>query len=299
MIRYAAATLANVCSLVDMENPAWRAKALTRTAAIIASGSFTEGAPSWSDVKAVFMRLQSNKCAFCEFPLGGEFAGKATQDVEHFRPKNAVKAWPKKAKNAPYAFTTGGTGGGYYWLAYDLNNYAAACKACNTARKSNYFPIAGARGPVAATPADLNAVERPYLVFPLGDLDDDPEELITFAGLVALPVHNEDGLAHRRGRITIDFFALNQREELWEDRFRVIHALFDAVEVTKTSPHADRVEFAERRIEDMTSSAGAQASCARSFLRLLEADPATAWKYYVAAEEFITDRRKKRAPKLA
>lgn len=299
MIRYASATLANVCSLVDLENPAWRAKALTRTAAIVAAGSFTEGTPSWSDVKAVFMRLQSNKCAFCEFPLGGEFAGKATQDVEHFRPKNAVKAWPKKSKKVSYTFATGGTGAGYHWLAYDLNNYAAACKACNTARKSNYFPIAGARGPTGATPADLNAVERPFLVFPLGDLDDDPEELITFEGLVALPVHNDESHACRRGRITIDFFALNQREELWEDRFRVIHALFDAVEVTKTSPNQDRVELAQRRIEDMISSAGPQASCARSFLRLLEADPATAWNYYVAADAFIADTRKRRAPKLA
>ena len=93
--------------------------------------------------------------------------------------------------------------------------------------------------------------------------------------------------------------ALNQREELWEDRFRVIHALFDAVEVTKTSPNPDRVELAQRRIEDMISTAGPQASCARSFLRLLEVDPDTAWNYYVAADSFIADSRKKRTPKLA
>ncbi|RWB25442.1 hypothetical protein [Mesorhizobium sp.] len=298
MIRYADATLANVCALVDAEKPAWRTDAETRTAAIVAAGAFSKGAPSWSDIKAIFMRLQSNKCAFCEFPLGGEFAGKATQDVEHFRPKNEVKAWPNKAKKPSYTFNTGGTGSGYYWLAYDLSNYAAACKACNTARKSNYFPIAGARGAAPNTAAELNAVEQPYLVFPLGEADEDPESLITFAGLVALPAHDADGHAHCRGRVTIDFFALNQREELWEDRFRTIYALFDAVEITKTNANPNRVEIARRRIEDMTSIAGAQAACARSFLRLLEADPQKAWDYYVAAEEFITDNRKKRAPKL-
>lgn len=297
MIRYADATLANVCTLVDAEKPAWRTDAATRTAVIVAAGAFSKGAPSWSDIKAIFMRLQSNKCAFCEFPLGGEFAGKATQDVEHFRPKNEVKAWPNKTKKPTYAFDTGGTGSGYYWLAYDLSNYAAACKACNTARKSNYFPIAGARGAAANTAAELNAIEQPYLVFPLGEADEDPESLITFEGLVALPAQ-EDGHAHRRGRVTIDFFALNQREELWEDRFRTIYALFDAVEITKTSSKSDRVEIARRRIQDMISTAGAQAACARSFLRLLQTDPQKAWDYYVAAEEFINDNRKKRGPKL-
>jgi hypothetical protein len=298
MIRYEDATQANICAMVDAEMPKWRTDAEARTAAIVQAGAFSKGAPSWSDIKAVFMRLQFNKCAFCEFPLGGEFAGKATQDVEHFRPKNAVKAWPKKSKKPPYAFDTGGTGSGYYWLAYDLSNYAAACKACNTARKSNYFPIASARGAAASTAAELNASEHPYLVFPLGEADDDPESLITFEGLVALPAGQEDGHAHRRGRITIDFFALNLREELWEDRFRTIHALFNAVEITKTSVDPDRVEIAKRRIEDMTSNAGAQAACARSFLRLLAANPEKAWEYYVAAEEFIRDKRQKRAPKL-
>ncbi|WP_137114053.1 hypothetical protein [Mesorhizobium sp. GR13] len=298
MIRYPGATLANVNALVDAEKPGWRADADARTAAIVAAGEFSKGPPSWSDIKVVFMRLQSNKCAFCEFPLGGEFAGKATQDVEHYRPKNAVKAWPKKSKTPKYAFGTGGEGEGYHWLAYELSNYAAACKACNTARKSNYFPIANVRGAVGATAAELDAAELPYLIFPLGDADEDPETLIAFEGLVALPARPADSHAHRRGRITIDFFGLNKREELWEDRFRAISALFEAVDVAKTNPDPARVEMARRRISDMTSTSGPQAACARSFLRLLEQDPARAWDYYVEADAFVLKEREKRAPKL-
>ncbi|EIM30453.1 HNH endonuclease family protein [Microvirga lotononidis] len=300
MIRYPKATLDLVCELVDEEVSNWRAEAKARTAAIIAAGAYSEGRPSWSDVKPVFMRLQSNKCAFCEWPLGGEFAGKATQDVEHFRPKNAVKEWPKKPKKGTpptYPFSTGGKGDGYHWLAYDLGNYAAACKACNTARKSNYFPIAGAaRGASGADIATLNALEQPFLIFPLGTVDDDPEDLITFEGIVAKPTRDDDSHERRRATVTIDFFALNSREELWEDRFRVIREVFYALGQAKTAKD-DMADAALRTIADAISESGPQASCARSYLRLIEDDPELAWEAYLAAEASVGRERDKRRQK--
>ncbi|PWR23781.1 hypothetical protein [Zavarzinia compransoris] len=299
MIRYPYATLAVIEALVDSEVPHWRAAARARTEAIKQVGRYVEGGPSWSDVKPVFMRLQSNKCIFCELPLGGENSGKATQDIEHFRPKNAVKAWPAPAKageeRPTFPFATGGTGDGYYWLAYELSNYAAACKGCNTARKANYFPIAGtARGPAEADVSTLNAGEQPFLIFPLGTVDQDPESLITFEGIVAIPV-TADGQDHRRAGVNIEFFGLNEREELWEDRFRVITSVFQSVELMRTSTNPSIVKMAQRTIANHISESGPHANCARSYLALLQRDRVRAWGIYEAAEASVENAKNKRA----
>ncbi|MBN7809255.1 hypothetical protein JZX86_28460 [Agrobacterium rosae] len=298
MIRYADVDLAALEALVDAEVPAWRAQAAARTEQLKALGWYEDGAPSWSDIKPIYMRLQANKCIFCERPLGGEVAGKIEQDVEHFRPKNEVKLWPKKKRKKDpdrYTFSTGPTGAGYYWLAYDLQNYAAACKPCNSTRKSNAFPIAAsARGVGGDDVATLNQSEQPLLVFPLGTIDDDPENLIEFRGILAFPKH-EDGLAHKRALITIDFFGLNVREELWEDRFRVIRSLWHAYQTLQLSNDFDQKAAATRSIERDTADSGPQASCARSFLKLIHTNLERAWETYLLAEEFHKTSQPKKA----
>lgn len=289
MIRYAAAELENLGNLIHAHVPGWRQQADLRKAELKELGKFDEGAPSWSDVKPVYMRLQSYKCIFCERPLGGEVAGKIEQDVEHFRPKNALKPWPKKKRKTdpdPYPFSTGPTGDGYYWLAYDLHNYAAACKPCNSTRKSNSFPIAAAqRGVQHGDVATLNTSERPFLIYPLGTIDDDPEDLIEFEGIVARP-KQPNGHAHNRALITIEFFGLNVREELWEDRYRVIRSLWYAYQTTQLSTDPEQIAAAERSIATDTADSGPQASCARSFMKLIERDLVRAWKTYEHAEAF-------------
>ena len=52
--------------------------------------------------------------------------------------------------------------------------------------KSNYFPIAGQRGPQSDDTGALT-VEEPFLIYPIGDGDDDPEQLIRFVGFVPIP----------------------------------------------------------------------------------------------------------------
>ena len=52
----------------------------------------------------------------------------------------------------------------------------------------------------------LAAKERPYLVDPLGPLDDDPETIVTFIGYKAVPAKPKtDAYLWNRGRITIAF----------------------------------------------------------------------------------------------
>jgi 5-methylcytosine-specific restriction endonuclease McrA len=70
--------------------------------------------------------IYNYKCAFCETdPTAG-----ARLQVEHYRPKSAVKNEPTHA--------------GYYWLAYEWTNLLLACSVCNIA-KSSHFPIQNER----------------------------------------------------------------------------------------------------------------------------------------------------------
>ena len=269
----------------------WLTNAETRRAALIDAGRYIKGGPSWSHVKPLFMTLQNLKCIYCERPLGGHQAGAGEQDVEHFRPKSSIKAWPPAKRKLAYDFHTGeASATGYHWLAYDLLNYAAACKACNSARKSNYFPISGPRGPVGATVEELNAIELPLLVYPIGNVDDDPEDLIMFEGVLALPKY-PSGPKHRRARVTIDFFDLNNRDELWVDRARVIDLLFYTWRAFQIDPDPAIKQAARAAIEKARSHMSPQASCARYYLGCLQSDPAKAWEVFQAAQRLLPSRR--------
>ncbi len=290
MVRYPIA-LADLNTKIDAESATWRQRADTMTAENIAEATLKHKVSVWSEIKPAYMRAQFNKCIYCERPLAGLVAGKVEQDVEHYRPKGKISAWPKANSGLSYSFSTGDPKPhGYYWLAFSIQNYAASCKPCNSTRKSDSFPIAGTRGDATLTLKQLNTAEKPLIVFPFGDWGDDPAELFRFEGILIHP-KAETGKKHRRARVTIDFFGLNDREELWEDRFRVIRSVFANVEVRQTTTKADRRAAAERAIADSISIAGPQALCAREFLSLLETDPDAGFQTFLAAEEFLRNKR--------
>lgn len=68
----------------------------------------------WGKSKAQLLKESANKCAYCEAPLKTVAYG----DVEHYRPKSI-----------------------YWWLAYNYENYLAACTLCNQAFKKDNFPL--------------------------------------------------------------------------------------------------------------------------------------------------------------
>lgn len=292
MIRYERLTRGQLEALIDAHNAAWRTKARVRADAIAAAGAFLEEASIWGEIKPVFMALQHNKCVFCERLLGGALAGSVEQDVEHFRPKRKVRAWPYPGRKPKisYNFATGASwAAGYYWLAYDLENYAAACKPCNTARKANHFPILGSRGAPGADIATLNAAETPLLLFPHGEHGDDPAEYLHFEGILAVPKHAAC-VQHQRARVTIDFFSLNDREEIRADRFRVIQSLFFALRTSQRDPDPEIRAAAARTIGDMISDAAPQAACARAYLAVAQTNPQQAWDRFNEAERYLKHR---------
>ncbi len=285
MIRYPI-KLARLEALVDAAAPTWRAKAATRTASFIAAGRYEESSPIWSEVKPVFMKLQHNKCAYCERSLPtGDHGGGIEHDLEHFRPKSSGAVWPG---GNGFSFATGTASPlGYFWLAYHLQNYAASCKKCNSPLKKNYFPVPSARGTVSTDPPTLNANEKQFLVQPIGDIDDDPRDIIAFVGITAIPV-KKTGPRRRRGDVTIAFFELNNREELRRERAELLDSLGNHLgTIEDTTASAARKDSAKKTVARMIRPSSRHSSCVKSMVELFITDRNQARKLIDAARAFL------------
>jgi hypothetical protein len=116
--------------------------------------------------------------------------------------------------------------------------------------------------------------EKPLLVYPLGDLDDDPASLLTFIGNLPVPAQ-ASGHGHRRARAVIAFFELDTREDLLEERAKWIQALWIALRLRATGDAADR-STADQAISLYTSPAAPHSRCASAFRKLADSDPGEA-----------------------
>lgn len=145
----------------------------------------------WSKHKASFSKLTRSKCAYCELPIAADDKG---GDLDHYRPKGAITklsddpaTWGREIdghnrRDRRFTRTITNVARGYYWLAYDWNNYVFSCGTCNSKWKGNLFPIQGGHqgNPTPAT----TAKEIPLLLNPYGKID--PAEHLEFekSGLV-------------------------------------------------------------------------------------------------------------------
>jgi hypothetical protein len=274
VIRYPK-TIAEIEKEIDAEpkTKTWRRRAARRTKKFIQSGGYNEKEGIWSEVKPVYLKAQYDKCAYCEQRLEGGPRGPIQYDLEHFRPKSNVRAWPEEVWR--YSFPTGDAlPGGYYRLAYHLGNYVAACKICNTLLKSDYFPIAGSRIADGGKPEDY-AAENPYLLYPLGP-GDDPADLLTFEGIYILP-HCTDPteVLYQRAALLIDFFDLN-REGLLESRASTVSAV-----------HLAHKSNATKYLEIYTRNGSHHTACARCFLAVCQTDRKRANRLAIEARTLL------------
>jgi hypothetical protein len=277
MIRYPFDPL-QVWAIVLAADKKWFEKAAQRTNAFLAAGQYNESSNIWSVAKLAFIDLQHGKCAYCERRFEDKRLGSIEHDLEHFRPKNGAEVWPDAATKPwlTYAFPTGAAfAEGYYWLAYDLLNYAASCKVCNTILKSNYFPIRGARPaiPSAAGPGhspEALLTEEPLLCYPIGNWDDDPESLITFDATIAVPVET-NGHRHERAKVIIDFFELNERELLHRERAQMICLVAPCL---KKAAAGEVLTVTEQAVIDKAGSSSLpHSSCVRAHVKLWKTNP--------------------------
>jgi hypothetical protein len=291
MIRYRI-TPAQLRRLIDAEKSTWLPRAVRATDELRRHGAYVGGGPNWSEIKGVFMEIQHRKCIFCERQLTGVTYGKVEHDVEHFRPKGAVRAWPTptitRSRGLTYDFPLGDADPtGYYLLAYEPRNYATSCKTCNSTLKGTYFPIAGTRAPHLNDPDELEQ-EEPYLLLPLGDRGQDPETILRFTGVTAVPRYRT-GHRFRRARVIIDLFALNEREELLYERAKVVTHMFLA-HAHATQEGGPLVREGRAAMERLTADSAAHTNCARCYARLLAEDPRGAREIFDAAWEYAGAR---------
>lgn len=279
-------------SLIEAEASGWLQKAKNRTEIFRAKGFYEESSPIWSEVKVVYMQLQGEgKCAFCERKLEAVDFGRVEQDVEHFRPKKRIRAWDMPKSLADEGVKQANPiddGGGYFLLSYNIFNYAASCKPCNSTLKSNFFPIAGTYDLKGEDPRKLKK-EKPFLVYPIGDFDEAPESVIKFHGASPQPVANS---GHKRNRalVTIEFFKLDdstQRKNLYRERAMIIVGLYPQLQKVATGGNSTEAVQARQLVDGFTSSKSAHTNCARSFKRLFETDPAEAQAIFDLAVELI------------
>ena len=288
MIRYAV-TLEEVRERVEQEVPGWSARAKERIEKFRCKKKYDEKSSIWSEVKPVFMELQGEgKCCFCERKFESGELGRYELDVEHFRPKGNVKECPQSRVGEGIRMTAPpGANNGYYLLAYHLLNYAVACKSCNSGLKKDYFPIAGDYYLRGEDPAEMGA-ERPWLFYPIGTMDVDPEDVISFRGVFPRSEHTDPNL-RQRGLATIAFFALDDvsaRKNLLRQRAMAIVVLRGQL-----AKATDKNNAAARALAgSLLVSSSPHANCARSFARLFREDRAEADAVAEEAENFLLSR---------
>ena len=122
--------------------------------------NFDAGIYGHATVKQALIEAQYGKCCFCERKIG------ADGDVEHFRPKAAVRQNNASPLMKP----------GYYWLAYEWDNLLLSCSACNQRHKKNLFPLVNPNNRAAAHNDSINE-EKPLFLDPS---QVDPERYIAF-----------------------------------------------------------------------------------------------------------------------
>jgi uncharacterized protein (TIGR02646 family) len=209
--------------------------------------------------------LQQNKCAFCERLLVAE-AGYAhsERDLLHFRPK---QIYPR--------------------LAYEILNYLVACKSCAISKRGE-FPLEGVKNPRLTNPS-LGRAEKPLLIYPIGSIDEDPEQLIGFEGLLAIPLAHR-GYRHRRAQVTIELFRLNSRNDLLHERAEQISKTWIVLALLERSPDRDVLAANQSILHRLTSGASPHANCVRSFQRLYWRDPQRARNIYQAVIDYLHSR---------
>ena len=281
-------SLAELEQLIDAEKTTWRSRAKQRTAKFKRAGKYSESSSIWGEVKQVYMRLQGgSKCIYCERKMEAGVASGPEQDVEHYRPKGNVAAWSVPAALSHLSFTAA-PGKGYHVLAYHLFNYSSSCKPCNEVLKSDFFPIAGAYRLTGEDPSQMKD-EKPYLIFPFGDLDEDPETLIGFHG-IAPQALAASGFQRERALVTIHFFLLHdteQRKNLVLERARTIITLFPFLKTLKGRASAATKTEAREIIGLFTSPKAPHTNCARCFERLFQSQPQQAKQVFDDARNLI------------
>lgn len=149
------------------------------------------------------MKAQFKKCGYCEARFT-EFG-----DVEHYRPKSEVQKLVAEGGELDHLRNVRGrrnpaiTELGYWWLAYEWDNYLLSCGLCNRSYKSALFPVGVPRLPRIHPQFSANnpkkadvAKEKPLLINPFEKKTNPFDHFeYTKIGLIKARDNSERGIA--------------------------------------------------------------------------------------------------------
>jgi hypothetical protein len=168
------------------------------------------------DVRGALYAQHGRVCAYCGSGLTRGDRG----DVDHFRPKASV------AGDEAH--------GGYWWLAYDFQNYLLSCRKCNSTYKRNRFPLAPGGERIAYENRERIAEEARLLLDPCVEALEDLLELDLSTPLnPLLPIESKSGLPEpisTRVKESLDFFEINFQPDLIKARMDLFNKITKAVE---------------------------------------------------------------------
>jgi len=276
--------LAYIEALITAHNATWLTRSAERTETYKTAGKVTHSSHIWSEIKEVYMKMQGNKCAFCESELEGKTSGKGVHDVEHFRPKNRITKWQstQEFNTLDIAITDPAVSKGYHLLTYNPLNYSISCGPCNQAIKRDRFPIKGNYNTDMENPSTESDAEIPLLLFPIGQDDVDCEDLISFEGAVPTVVVSS-GVPFERAITTIEFFRLGRadvRGKLFKER------CFKIITINSILEGVDPANF-DTILKNMIANYSDHSSCGRSYVELLKSDKTKAAEVLSEAKEFV------------
>jgi len=164
------------------------------------------------DVRGALYAMHGRCCAFCQCKLPRNDRG----DVEHFRPKKEVTEAPGHL--------------GYWWLAYDFNNYLLSCRTCNQTCKRNHFKVEP--GASHFNFPDKNQMDQEKRML-LNPAEDEVESMMKLDFSDShLPIKPSANISQRhksKVKETVDLFHMNMDPNLVENRRRAVRKAKDAI----------------------------------------------------------------------
>jgi uncharacterized protein (TIGR02646 family) len=217
----------------------------------------------WQYASQFFKKIVNGKCWYCESD-----ETRSDMPVDHFRPKNSVA----ECSEHP----------GYWWLAFDWQNYRYSCTFCNSRRvdgenrtsggKQDHFPII--EPPARAmTENDNWKSERPVLLDPLVEED---TLLLTFHenGYPREKNQNKESFEYIRAKQSIYFYHLDHRKAVVKRKKIAIEIRNHYNEVekleaqdNKTQAELDQIKYHRKEIIKKVRSKAPFCSAARVYLQ--------------------------------
>ncbi len=223
----------------------------------------------WTNYKHLFEEAQGRgKCIYCESRITGSAYGA----VEHYRPKAGLTKFMNRGNRDDLRnqlpkrkFLKQGKPG-YWWLAYDWNNWLYSCDRCNSTWKGNQFPVIkqGEHMPMFSThwtPAEgAERQEKPLLLNPF-NTNPSPHFRFDEVGNI-LPKSME-------GWQTIEVCGLD-RKKLVRERFLVASAIMrqiDAYIIAASDNHLELEKASLKELLALCKDSASFAGMARDLLK--------------------------------